>query len=295
MKAYVLRLDLHIFVKNKEGMPMGFIMPRLYEVMVIFYATSTVLYFIDFFYKKVKIRRIAFWFISYVWILQTAFLILHVIDTKRFPILSLTDGIYFYAWLLVSLSIVLHCIARVDLPVFFMNLLGFIFVTIHLFVPERIQNPLIESLESEMLFIHIFFAMISYAAFTLSFVFSIVYLILYRSLKEKKINNLWSRLPSLTQMSSWMRSSILVGVPILLISLLLGLERGYLTLDNFTLLDFKIIGSFVITCLYFVIFILFQKGKITPVNFAWTQIYSYLIIVLNFFVGSKLSSFHIWY
>lgn len=274
---------------------MDFFMPRLYEVMVIFYATSTVLYFIDFFYKKVKIRRIAFWFISYVWILQTAFLILHVIDTKRFPILSLTEGIYFYAWLLVSLSIVLHCIARVDLPVFFMNLLGFIFVTIHLFVPDRIQNPLIESLESEMLFIHIFFAMISYAAFTLSFVFSIVYLILYRSLKEKKVNKLWSRLPSLTQMSSWMKSSILVGLPILFISLSLGLERGYLTLDNFTLLDFKIIGSFVITAIYVVILILYQRGKLTPVNFAWAQIYSYLIIVLNFFVGSKLSSFHIWY
>lgn len=270
-------------------------MPRLYEVMVLFYATSTVFYFIDFFYKKVKIRRIAFWFISYVWILQTAFLILHVIDTKRFPILSLSEGIYFYAWLLVTLSIVLHCIVRVDLPVFFMNLLGFIFVTIHLFVPERIQNPLIESLESEMVFIHVFFAMISYATFTLSFVFAILYLILYRSLKQKKINDLWHRLPSLTQMSSWMKSSILVGTPILFISLLLGLERGFLTIENFTLLDFKIIGSFIITCIYIVVIILQQKGKLSPNNFAWVQIYSYLIIVLNFFVGSKLSSFHIWY
>lgn len=271
------------------------IMSRLYEVMVLFYATSTVLYFIDFFYKKVKIRRVAFWFISYVWLLQTAFLILHVIDTKRFPILSLAEGIYFYAWLLVSLSIVLHCIARFDLPVFFMNLLGFIFVTIHLFVPERIQNPLIESLASEMIFIHIFFAMVSYAALTLSFVFSIVYLILYRSLKEKKMNKLWSRLPSLSQMSNWMRNSILIGVPILFISLLLGLERGFLTIENFTLFDFKIFGSFIITCIYFVILILHQKGKLTSVNFAWAQIYSYTFIVLNFFLGTKLSSFHIWY
>lgn len=270
-------------------------MTWLYEVMVLFYAASTVLYFIDFFYQKVKIRRIAFWFISYVWILQTAFLILHVVETKRFPILSLSEGIYFYAWLLVSLSIALHCIAKVDLPVFFMNLLGFIFVTIHLFVPERIQNPLVESLESEMIFIHIFFAMIAYAAFTLSFVFSIVYLILYRTLKQKKITGLWSRLPSLTHMSSWMKSSILVGIPLLFISLALGLERGILMIDDFTIFDFKVIGSFIIACIYIVILILNQRGKLTPVNFAWVQIYSYLIIVLNFFVGSKLSSFHIWY
>lgn len=274
---------------------MEILMPRLYEVMVLFYATSTVLYFIDFFYKKAKIRRIAFWFISYVWIFQTAFLILHVIETKGFPILSLSDGIYFYAWLLVTLSIVLHCIVRVDLPVFFMNVLGFVFITIHLLVPEKIQNPLIESLESEMLFIHIFFAILSYAAFTLSFVFSIVYLILYRSLKEKKKHILWSRMPSLIQMTNGMKSSLLTGIPILFISLVLGLERGYLTFEDFTLFDWKIIGSFFIAIIYVAILLLYQRGKLTSINFAWAQIYSYLIIVLNFFVGSKLSSFHIWY
>lgn len=283
-------------MKDKEGLQMTQLaMARLYEFMVVLYAIGIIFYFIDYFYKQVKIRRYAFWLISTVWVLQTLFFLLYIVETKRFPILSLADGIYFYAWLLVTLSIILHCIVKVDLPVFFINVLGFIFVTIHLFVPERTENSLIESLESEMLFIHISFAIISYAAYTLSFVFSVLYLILYRILKEKKISKLWSRLPDLNQMGNWMTYSILVGVPIMLISLLLGLEWAFLKLDSLSLLDMKIVVSFIITFVYFIILILNRSKKLTGLNYAWVQIYAFLLVIINFFLGSKLSNFHIWY
>ncbi|MEG0473611.1 MAG: cytochrome c biogenesis protein CcsA, partial [Solibacillus sp.] len=162
-------------------------MARLYELMIILFALSIVLYFIDYLYKNLKARRAAFWFVSIVWTMQTVFLVLYIVETKRFPVLSLYEGIFFYAWLLTTLSIILHCIARVDLPVFFINVLSFIFVTIHLFGPNTSTQIVGESLVSEMLFIHISFAIVSYAAFSLSFVFSILYLILYRILKQKKL------------------------------------------------------------------------------------------------------------
>ena len=272
-----------------------FIMVGLYELMVVLYAIGIVFYFIDFFYKRIKARRIGFWFIALVWIFQTAFFLLYIWETKRFPILSLVEGIYFYAWLLVTISIILHCIARVDLPVIFLNILGFIFVTIHLFISSQVNNPLVESLESEMLFIHICFAILSYAAFSLSFVFSVLYLILYRLLKKKKYTKLWSRLPSLYQMSKWMFYSVLVGTPIIFISLLLGLEWAFLKLEALSVFDVKIVGSFVITIIYLVILVLHQRGRLTGLNFAWAQIYSFLLVVINFFLGSKLSNFHIWY
>ncbi|SOC02636.1 HemX protein [Ureibacillus xyleni] len=271
------------------------VMARLYEIMVVLYAIGIVCYFVDFFYKQVKVRRIAFWFISVVWILQTSFFLLNILVTRRFPILSLSEGIYFYAWLLVTISIILHCIVRVDLPVFFINVLGFIFVTIHLFAPDRVRHPLVESLESEMLFIHISFAILSYAAFTLSFVFSILYLILYNILKKKKFSKMWSRLPNLHQMSQWMTYSILIGIPIIFISLLLGLEWAFLKLEGLSIFDMKIVGSFVIMIIYLIVLVLHRSGKLTGLNFAWAQIYTFLLVVINFFLGSKLSNFHIWY
>ncbi len=270
-------------------------MARLYEVMVILYAIGIVFYFIDYLYKYVKARRIAFWFVSIAWVMQSVFFVLFIIETQRFPILTLFEGIYFYAWLLTTLSIVLHCIARVDMPVFFVNVLSFVFVTIHLFAPTEKVQPLVDSLVSEMVVIHISFAIMSYAAFSLSFVFSMLYLILYRILKQKKAHPLWSRLPSLKQTSSWMSNSMLVGVPLLFISLILGLEWALMTLDKLSVFDIKIVGSFIITVIYLIILLLHRSGKLIGTSYAWIQVYAYLLTVVNFFLGNKLSNFHLWY
>ena len=268
---------------------------RTYEIMVILYAISIVFYFIDYLYKYVKARRAAFWLVSVVWMLQTFAIVITTFETKSFPILSFFDGVFFYAWLLTTLSIVLHCIARVDLPVFFVNVLGFIFMTIYLFGPNKGAVQEMKPLLSEMLFIHIGFAMLSYAAFTLAFVFSLLYLILYRLLKQKKLTTLWSRLPSLQQTSSWMNNSLLVGVPLIFISLILGVEWALVTLENFSYFDVKIFGSFILSVIYLAIILLHRRGKLVGTAYAQVQIYSYLLVVINYFLGSKLSNFHVWF
>ena len=270
---------------------------RIYELMVIIYAVAIVLYFMDYLYKNVRARRVAFWLVCIVWVVQTLFFIFFMVDMQRFPVLSLFEGIYFYAWLLITLSIGLHCIARVDMPVVFINGLAFVFMTIHLFAPEhKVSSSLLgTSVVSEMLFIHIAIAIISYAAFTVAFVFAVLYLILYKKLKEKKYSSIWSRLPSLTQTTNWISNSTLVGVPLLFISLILGLEWALLTVEGMEILDFKIIGSFFISCIYLVLLLLHRSGKLLGTTYAWCHLYAFLLVVLNFFLGNQLSNFHGWY
>lgn len=270
------------------------VMARLYELMIVLYALSIVLYFIDYLYKNVKCRRVAFWFVSIVWVLQTIYIVLFVLETKRFPILSLYEGVFIYAWLLTMLSIVLHCIVRVDLPVFFINVLSFIFMSIHLIAPQSARQIVGEALISEMLLIHISFAIVSYAAFSVAFIFAILYLILYRLLKQKKWNNLWPRLPNLQQTMNWINYSTIIGVPLLLISLILGLEWAFLTLEGLSIFDVKIIGSFVVSVVYLIIFLLHRKGILLGTMYARVHIYLFLLVVVNFFLGSKLSNFHLW-
>ena len=91
-----------------------------------------------------------------------------------------------------------------------------------------------------------------------------------------------------------MNNSILVGVPLLFISLILGLEWAWLTIDKVSLLDFKIVSSFVLTVIYLTLFFLHRRGKLVGTTFAWVNIYVYLAIVINFFLGNSLSKFHLW-
>ncbi len=271
-------------------------MTRLHEGMVILYAISLVFYFIDYLDKDSKAHRIAFWLLSTVWLLQTVFLVLYIVETKRFPILTLFEGIYFYAWLLITLSIVLHLTYRVLVPVFFLNVIGFIFITIHTFAPVQIeQSPVGEALISELLFIHVTFAILSYVAFSLSFVFSTLYHILYRLLKKKKWTKQFSKLPSLDQTEKGMTISIGTGIPFLLVSLILGLQWAYVSLNEFTLVDVKIIGSFILLFIYGYLFYRHQKGTLHGTNYALGHVYAFLLVLVNFFLGSRLSDFHFWY
>ncbi|WP_394187580.1 inner membrane protein YpjD [Paenisporosarcina quisquiliarum] len=271
-------------------------MTRLHEGMVILYAISLVFYFIDYLDKDSKAYRIAFWILSTVWILQTVFLVLYIVETQRFPILTLFEGIYFYAWLLITLSIILHVTFREKVPVFFLNVIGFIFITIHTFAPVQIEQSSVgDSLLSELLFIHITFAILSYVAFSLSFVFSALYHILYRLLKKKKWTKQYGNLPSLGQAEKGMTVSIGIGIPFLLVSLILGLQWAYVSLNEFTILDIKIFGSIFILFVYGFLFYRRQKGLLHGTSYAWGHVYAFLLVLVNFFLGSRLSDFHFWY
>lgn len=280
---------------KKKGLPMVHVMTAgLYEFMVIVYAVSIILYIVDYLYKVPKAKRRAFWLVSFVWVAQTLFLANFIWETKRFPILSLYEGIFFYAWLLITISIALHCFARADLPVFFVNILGFVFMTIHTFAPNE-ANVVATSMVSEMLLIHIGFGIVAYAAFSISFVFAILYMLLYRVLKQKKFSTQWTRLPSLDTTTKWIHFSTLVGICLLGISLILGSEWALLTLEDVSVFDFKIIGSFILALMYSVILYANRTGRLVGTTYAWVHVYTYMFLILNFFLGNSLSNFHVWY
>ncbi|WP_088007261.1 cytochrome c biogenesis protein CcsA [Indiicoccus explosivorum] len=271
-------------------------MARLHEAMVILYAVSLVFYFIDFLYKDTKASRLALGLLGVVWVLQTAFLIVYVVETGRFPVLTLFEGIYFYAWLLVTVSIVLRIFTALDFAVFFINVIGFIFMTVHTFAPVQIErSPVGEALVSELLLIHVTFAILSYAAFSLAFVFAALYWILYRLLKEKRRTVQWSRLPSLGQAEQGMTASLLGGIPLLLVSLILGLQWAYVSLSEFSLLDAKIIGSFILLLVYSGILYAQRREQLNGKRYAGAHIYAFLLVLINFLLGSRLSEFHFWY
>ena len=270
-------------------------MARLHEVMVVLYAVSLVFYFIDYLNKDTFAHRSAFWILSIVYFLQTFFLVMYIIEWKRFPILTLFEGIFFYAWLLITLSIIMHLFYKVGHAVFFLNVIGIIFMTIHTFAPEQIeQSPIGESLISELLFIHITFAILSYAAFAMSFVFSILYLLVYKVLKKKKWSKQFNRLPSLHQTEIGMKAALYTGIPFLLVSLILGMQWAIVALDVWSFFDMKIIGSFILLVMYGSVLFLKRSGKLTGNDFAWANVFAFLFVIINFFLGSKLSEFHFW-
>ncbi|ASS96006.1 cytochrome C assembly family protein [Peribacillus simplex] len=274
---------------------MELLMTRLHEATVLLYAISMLLYFFDFLNNNQKANRVAFWLLSIVWVLQTIFLFLYVLKTGRFPVLTIFEGLYFYAWVLISLSLIINRLLRVDFTVFFTNVLGFMVMAIHTFAPVQIESQVLaQRLVSELLLIHITFAILSYGAFTLSFVFSLLYLIQYDLLKRKKWGKRLLRLGDLTKLEHMSYVLAVIGVPLLVVSLILGIQWAYIKVPGVSWLDMKIIGSFILLIGYSVFLYLKIRKQMYGRTLAFLNIGSFMIVLINFFLFGSLSTFHFW-
>lgn len=268
---------------------------RIYELIVILYAVSVLLYFIDFVQNNRKANSIAFWLLSIVWVLQTAFLILRMFETGRFPILTVSEGLYFYAWVLITLSLVINRLFRVDFMVFFTNVIGFLIMAIHTFAPlETYTAVQSERLVSELLIIHITMAILSYGAFSVSFVFSALYLVQYNLLKKKKWGKRLLRIEDLTKLDYMSYILILIGVPLLLLSLILGIIWAYIKYVDFHWYDTKVLGSFLMFVAYSAYLYARLRRGIQGKAIAMWNIGLFLVLLINFFLFGSLSNFHFW-
>ncbi|MEH7305453.1 cytochrome C assembly family protein [Neobacillus drentensis] len=271
-------------------------MTRLHELTVVLYAFSVLLYFFDFLHHNRKANRIAFWLLAFVWVLQTVFLVSYMYKTGRFPVLTIFEGLYFYAWILITLSIVINHLLRVDFIVFFTNILGFTVMAIHTFAPMQYSSHIMaKQLVSELLLIHITMAILSYGAFSLSFVFSSLYLLQYDLLKRKKWGTRLIRLADLDKLEKSSYILAVIGVPMLLLSLILGLQWAFLKVPGMPWYDMKIIGSFLLLTAYSILLYLHIMKNVSGRQLAIWNTAAFLIVLINFFLFGRLSSFHLWY
>ncbi|MBA9025759.1 cytochrome C assembly family protein [Peribacillus huizhouensis] len=274
---------------------MELMMTRLHEVTVLIYAASVLLYFIDFLHNNQKANKGAFWLLAIVWVLQTIFLFLYMLQTGRFPVLTIFEGLYFYAWVLITLSLMINKFLPVDFTVFFTNILGFIVMAIHTFAPVQIQSKVLaEQLVSELLLIHITLAILSYGAFSLSFVFSLLYLIQYDLLKRKKWGKRLLRLGDLAKLEHMSYVLTVIGVPMLILSLILGLQWAYIKVPNVIWFDPKILGSFLVLIVYSIYLYFKVRKQMYGKTLAYLNLISFLIVLINFFLFGSLSTFHLW-
>ncbi|TGB04144.1 cytochrome C assembly family protein [Halobacillus salinus] len=265
----------------------------VYELILLLYGLSIIGYFIDFVQTNRKANKTAFWLLSMVWVLQTFFLLTQILVEDNLPVMTVYDGLYFYTWILVTFSLMINRLFRVDFLVFFTNVVGFLVMLIHL--STRAQNNLQDqgvNLVNEMLVVHISLAILSYGFFTLSFIFSIMYLLQYRLLKQKKWNAKLFRLGDLTKLDHFSYIAVILGVPLLLIAIILGVTWGYVSPDVFYWYDSKTLGSFLVLLVYITYLFLrvvkgYQGRTISLFNAA-----AFLFLLINFFLFGSLSNFH---
>lgn len=265
----------------------------VYEIILILYGLSLIGYFYDFIWSNRKVNVIAFQLLSMVWVIQTLFLLYQVFLENNIPLLTLNASLFFYAWVLLTLSLVINRLFAIHFIVFFTNVFSFfVFLLYTSTTAQETIQPEGAQFVHEILISHITLSILSYGFFTISFLFSLMYLIQYRLLKEKKaVNWIW-RFGDLHALEKHAFRAVTIGVPVLLIGIILGIVWAYVSGAEFHWLDIKTIGSILVLATYSVFLILRigtgYKGK----SIAVYNAAAFLFLLNNFFLFSLLSGFH---
>ncbi|MGD8188776.1 cytochrome C assembly family protein [Brevibacillus ginsengisoli] len=267
----------------------------IYDLTIFLYAASVLFYFHDFLHRNQRANRIAFGLLAGVWVTQTVFFISQMSAKAYFPVLTLFETLFFYSWILVTLSLLINYFFRIDLLVFFTNLIGFSVMALSMFISSpagpTIAHP--EAALSELLFIHITMAIISYAAFSLSMICSGLFLLLHKMLKQKRWSPLIRRLPSLDQLERFTHQLNMLGVPLLLLSIILGTIWAHLVLHGQYWLDSKVWLSVIVLIFYSFWLYKWMMNDWQGRKLATWNMIAFVVLLINFLL-SDISKFHYW-
>lgn len=270
-------------------------MPNLlYDFMTFLYAVVIVLYFWDFIAHKQTVGRVAFWLLAVVWVLQTVFFIQRMVELNTMPLYNTFETTLFFSWLLISFSLAIHYFYKIDLLAFFTNLIGFAMVAFDLFNHDG-SSTVSQQLRGHLLAVHITLAFLSYAAFSLSFIFSVMYLIQSKLLREKRWNKVFRRLPALDKLDTLTTRLIVIGFPLLLTAMILGVNWYYTVFGSILIWDAKPIFSVVLIVIYAAYLYLRKAIGWSGRKLAWWNVVSFGLVIVNYlFVGQFFSGFHRW-
>lgn len=223
---------------------------HLYELFIVLYALSLTFFFFDFIHPWRKSALMGWWTLVGAFMLLTGVLLYEWWQERTFFYLLILQTRLVYMWLLMFFSIVLNTLYQMDFFLFLMNLFGFVIVTSHTFPLLEHSLNSVWAAQKRLFFLHVSFALVAEVLFLIAGVLGVMFVIGDALLKSKSWHPQLFRLPSLEKMVFLANRAILTGVPLLAISVILGLVWVSSLGAWIDLRDSKVIWSFILILWY---------------------------------------------
>jgi len=207
------------------------------------------------------------------------------------PYHDLYGSMSLFGWLLAVTYLGLELYHRQrSVGAFVLPFILVFFLAAHLAPADRPSPP---AAHGAMFAFHVTLSILAYAAFALSFVLSLIFLVEERLLRRHKVGDVVWRLPPLELLAQMSQSSVLVG----LVSIAIGTALGFVTVDRLegqhSYFDPKYMITLLLLVLYAVYFFLARTAAWRGARASKLCVFNFVIVILNFtVVGFFLSRSH---
>ena len=196
-------------------------MNLLFGTTTLIYLLASVFYLVAMVGKRPQAGRIGRWLLLAGVIIHAACFGVRHSTAGGTPVTSLHESFAFFAWCLVLLFLLLDLRFHLSVMGAFAAPLAFLLMIASALSPNVVVqlNPV---LKSWLFPVHIIFAFLGNAAFSLSFGAGIMYLIQNRMLKSKRFNGIYKLLPSLDVLDKVNYTCLSVGFPLMTLGIISG-------------------------------------------------------------------------
>src|SRR2546423_1184259 len=198
------------------------------------------------------------------------------------PYHDLYGSLSLFGWLLALTYLGLEFYHRQrSVGAFVLPFVLLFFAAAHLAPADRLPAA---PLHGRVFAFHVTLSILAYAAFALSFVLSIIFLIEDRLLRHRKLTDVVWRLPSLELLERMSQSSVLIG----LVSIAVGTALGFVSVERLTgqfwYYDSKYVVTLVVLLLYAVYFHLARTTAWRGARASKLCVFNFFVVVLSFTV-----------
>jgi cytochrome c-type biogenesis protein CcsB len=243
------------------------------------------------FYQRRKVFvKIALAMVGVGFVFHTIALILLGIAREHFPITNLPESLCLFAWFL-SLTFLLANI-RYDIKALGALTLPLVsLLTITAFVIHEENQSIPPDLKNGWVYFHSSIAFLAYAAFFLTFVSGILYLIQEKELKTKNFRFLYFRLPSLQVCDELMRLFLTVGFVAMSLTILSGIITAPQAWGQSWSWDPKVTASLITWGIYLVLLLYRLSAVWQSRRGAYISIVGFASVLITFGINWGLHTY----
>ncbi len=200
---------------------MELVISFLNTVLPVFYFIATYLYGMYFFREDTFAEKYMSPVLKTTVFIHFVEIVLRGWYYHHFPLASVAEAMSVLALAAVLIYLFLETRLNVKTTgyfilvfVFFLQLFSSAFISFTKNIPDILHSPLFS--------VHTSMAILSYSGFAISFLYSLMYLLLFHDIKSSRFGVIYSRLPSLEVLSGLNYSSAAVGFSFLTLAMFLG-------------------------------------------------------------------------
>ena len=267
----------------------------LNTILPFLYAATLVVYTYDFTQGKSKFSNAKRIFLFVTLMAHLVYLLARTLEFSHAPITNKFEIFTLLAFAVTFSYFILELLTDVRGTGLFIIAFALIFQILSTFLIQDLIEVK-EVLRNRMLGLHVVSAIMGYSGFTISAVYGILYLLLYKNIRMKNYGLFFKRLPNLESLEVLSFKSLIIGNVLLTIAIFIGVIWLPSAFPDFSYFDPKLISTGLVWAIYSVGIFLFIKGNWFGKNLIYFSLAGFVIAISSMILSNILaSSFHSFY